>query len=136
MENKFYTPSIEEFSIGFEYEHFKTIYSSKLSTRRNSKTLWLEQCYNTSISLSTITKEIKKNNIRVKYLDSTDIESLGFKKTTTLNFYTLDNRQETYLSFYPEMHRVEIGDNHSSGGFAGTVKNKSELKKLLKMLDI
>ena len=128
IKDKYYTPTIEEFYVGFECEI-------------NLMGAWVKNIVEIE-DYQPLQGEINDYNpvsntkFRVKYLDQEDIESLGFKETETMNFFELDNKQESYLSWYPEANRVEIGDNECSGGFSGTIKNKSELVKLLKQLGI
>lgn len=131
MENdgKYYTPTIEEFYVGFEYEVKKEESWFRCFYSQGSL---VDIYYKYNDDLDSI--DFKADAIRVKYLDQEDIESLGFKETETKNFFELDNKQESYLNWYPEVNRVEIGDNECSGGFSGTIKNKSELIKLLKQL--
>jgi hypothetical protein len=143
MKNKYYTPAIDEFYVGFEYE-VAEIKSADLITGEQEHKIWVHKFYdqgdlidlyyNYKPDFDSVTFD--KTKLRVKYLDQKDIESLGFKETETMNFFELDNKQESYLNWYPETNRVEIGDNECSGGFSGTIKNKSELVKLLKQLGI
>jgi hypothetical protein len=134
--NKYYTPTIDDFHVGFEYEKnepHRIFYKENMPVEHKWATKkWDEK----QDRIGTLRCKIQEKQIRVKYLDKKDIESLGFKETETINFFELDNKQESYLSWYPETNRVEIGDNECSGGFSGTIKNKSELVKLLKQLGI
>ena len=70
--NKYYTPSIEEFHVGFECEikigdHWKNIKAIE------------------DIEEMLIYGIPKPNNSRVKYLDKDDIESLGWELTPQYN---------------------------------------------------
>lgn len=116
MENNkyYYTPTIEEFHIGFEYE---------LLTDHHD--IWdsyqIEDKHDLFDALTETT--------RVKYLDQSDIESLGWKKEENC---FVKNNYKLYL--YGNTH-IQI---QSSGNlnFNGTIKNKSELKKLMQQLGI
>ena len=139
MGNKYYTPEIEEFNVGFEYERIvsgmeygKTIYDGFYSIRAYD--------WDTSIE-----EDIKDGEIRVKYLDKEDIESLGWKfikqhpGTTNFDF----EKGECSLNFDPEFGnkwnlRIYDGEDQDSefNYFSGYIKNKSELIKLLKQLSI
>lgn len=78
-ENKYYTPQIEEFFIGFEFEEeFKNPNWSKLARPLEDTYEFVKLKLDTSHSLSRITSKLKNNRVRVKYLDREDIESLGF----------------------------------------------------------
>lgn len=121
--DKYYTPEIEEFHIGFEYEWL------------NEDSIWIKECSPTEISEEGFDEQTY--GLRVKYLDKEDIESFGFikdyerasgpvwyrdgwqLKSDGINIYELRNINKEYIfKFY------------------GIIKNKSELKKLLKQLNI
>ena len=128
--SKYYTPEIEEFHIGFEYEW--KCYSTE--------TDWTKSMCDKSMNpLDTDCQRI--NKYRVKYLDEEDIESLGFTRLLA-NIYTLKDKvkgpirlqyfeNDNYLAvFYPEY------SNTGTQLFQGVIKNKSELIRLLKQLEI
>lgn len=143
MENiKYYTPDIEEFHIGFEYEFFNgkdweisEILPKDFSSASSGGEVvenWFEEIYS------------KIRNVRVKCLDREDVKSLGF----TDDGYEFTIYCKNYPDRYSETKRgVNIKAVFSENGnfsiyyppenlFEGTVKNKSELKKILKMLSI
>lgn len=123
--NKYYTPSIDEFYVGFQceirlpdWQNFKKYQPLDFDTQK--------------------TKELLENdNIRVKYLDKSDIESCGFVCEVT---------SENYLSFFKDdlwlqlttisgITKLAIKDQETFL-FIGTIKNINELHKLLKQIDI
>ena len=119
MENKYYTPELHEFFDKFEYESFDIIWKKEIFDFRD---------------LDVIDDEIREGKIRVKHLDREDIESLGwsFSNVNTpyfsLNgFYLVINNQ--WLTIYED----KGADEYS---FRGTIKIKSELKKIMQMLNI
>jgi len=131
--NKYYIPNIEEFYIGFEceIEHITSAGSTTeykkhiISENDNIKDLYeSNDWYNTP---------------RVKYLDQQDIESLGFTIETT-SYGMQYKKNKTFIKFsydkklIIEKYFIDIGIN--SVVFIGDIKNKSELKKLLKQLAI
>ena len=135
MESKYYTPEIEEFHVGFEYEYFD-------GTDDNEKLLFE---INGKIPLEIIKNWIQNNKVRVKYLDKKDIERLGFIQITDdcFNFPIKEFRgrlnqevrilvRDTILIYLA----MEIGDKDNIVLFTGTIKNKSELKKLMQQLNI
>lgn len=105
MKNKYYTPEIEEFHVGFEYEKYQGEWFCKISdlydlqdvkTLINKQSLYEELVkykneleftkHSGMILPSGLTyKSIMKNKhcytkqVRAKYLDQEDIESFGFK---------------------------------------------------------
>lgn len=140
--NKYYTPEIEEFFVGFEYEFNYPI-------GKKDEKEWKKEVYdkrkwfhdNSGISYEWL---IKEGDIRVKYLDSIDIQDLGFELLhndgDALEFNIVDKYDEIiYLWFDYETHNIDIyvGDGYDKNYlFQGTVKNKSELKRLLKQIGI
>lgn len=124
MENRYYTPALEEFHIGFEYEQ-------KID-QENWKYRLIEGRYDLFDACMNIS--------RVKYLDQSDIESLGFEhkqyvpeRNICLNF----EYKEWYLNYwFGEIPNVEIGRDGYDDGFFGKCKNKSELKRILNQLNI
>jgi hypothetical protein len=78
MKNKYYTPEIEEFHVGFEvtYNHFnkRIIHVIKEDELNYGDYQGVTDFY-----------EIIKNEPLVKYIYKEDIESLGFKKSMTHN---------------------------------------------------
>lgn len=141
--NKYYTPKIEEFHIGFECE-FKNRMIVPVEWRK-------EVCETETLSIAFDTWEHEqeefKDEFRVKHLDQEDIVELGYKFNG--NFYEKpynDPRQiysQSHLIFIPKTNHVvvQIGSQESpftdfNTLFVGTIKNKSELKKILNQLNI
>jgi hypothetical protein len=115
--NKYYTPEIEEFHVGFEYEnYYNDIWHSK-EFGESADTL----------------RHLTDYPNRVKHLDREDIESLGGVHDTGDCY---DFGERWMVSWFSHDGRVEIYDEENENGFSGTIKNKSELKKLLKQLGI
>lgn len=143
MENKYYTPSIEEFHVGFEYERsFHTGWETKIFDDGFEDTDYSP--------LYWVNWELHKGLIRVKYLDKEDIESLGFRydKThpgTASDYFEYGSSEfsfehaEYYMDYDSSTNYCRIYFSVLDGDstvFAGTIKNKSELKVLLKQLGI
>lgn len=146
-ENKYYIPEIEEFHIGFEYEYC----NGPLEENDWEKDIISEYDFSShtsgGVSCENWFEEIYKElrSTRVKYLDQEDIESLGWKfikhhpGTTQLDF----KKGIYYLDFDSNFRgkswlRIYEGDNQSEefNFFTGFIKNKSELKILMKQLGI
>ena len=123
MENKYYTPDITEFHVGFEYER-KTSFGWV-------KSIFIEPLFNNSKigqGSGADKKEWFSFEKRVKYLYKEDIESLGFAQVIE-DQYTLDDIE---LLIDDDLFVQIIKDDGFL--FQGTIKNKSELKKVLKMI--
>ncbi len=149
---KYYTPQIEEFCVGFEYEYF----SEGLSDLDiDGISGWYKTKFTFDIEKYEQRSPTKK--VRVKFLDKDDIESLGFSFESTnkiRNWYKGPEEwfNETipgspsgrYWGFTlihdPEFNVCIIESMTNSGEterfFEGIIKNKSELKKLLKQLGV
>ena len=122
MESKYYTPTIEEFHVGFEYEYENR---GSLYDKEN----WVKATGGIE-SQSPRERHIAEGKIRVKHLDREDIESLGWRYQEDSGKYVLET-DVTY--FWME----EFGKNSfvvDETFFI--IKNKSELKKLMQQLRI
>jgi len=144
-ENKYYVPKIEEFHIGFWYYGHRFMFCKKHELE------WIPLLFGrwTSPRNNDRLNEILFNKgIKVKYLDSDDIESFGFKKTgkTIDQWYALEGSFSLPYtcfkivlshSFNDKTVRIFAEDQGSEDVlFRGTIKNKYELQKLLRQLNI
>jgi hypothetical protein len=127
-ENKYYTPSIEEFIREFEYEE-------KINNE------WVNKINPNSEEFYNIIINLKQNpeNFRVKSLDKKDIEELLWK---------LDSNKSDYS--HPNTNlKMQINSNNkirfyipgkSLGSFSNEleleIKNKYALKSIMKQLNI
>lgn len=156
--NKYYIPELEELNFLFEFE----IYNSK---EKYFFETFPEGWYKTSIgygvlgNLENLTKLILDKQIRVKVLDKQDIESLGFNFLEKESLGDLTHRYEIkgiyqrildgyddtmfwnlYLRHFPDRNIVKIEGDISTGDrevfVELAIKNKSELKRLIKQLGI
>ena len=139
---KHYSPEIEELYLGIEYQQF-----SHLNGRWENRLL----DYNRFMTiLDEENNDWSEHHIRIKYLDKEDIESLGFKL-----FNIREDRESIWcqfkhisddltqihcqlgLKFINKNKGVRINLSTRYDGHIGIIiKNKSELKKLLKQLCI
>ena len=126
MQDKYYTPEIEEFHVGFEYE-WKC---------DGTQTDWTKSICNTLMNPLDIDCR-RTNNYRVKYLDEQDIKSLGFKEDTYNGVKCFNKNNCQIFYFAPETHIISIdcfSNDYRQTYFKGLIKNKSELKRILKMI--
>lgn len=137
--SKYYTPTIDEFYIGFKYE-------LKLRNR------WVIEKYEPGEDclVGDIMYKLKNEDIRVKYLDQEDIESLGWEAglinvgNNELDTYGIGSYViTTPVGVYNKTKVIDISyvspmnnNERLSRVFRGIIKNKSELKKLMKQLGI
>ena len=127
--NKYYTPTTEEFHIGFEY---------LMTFETRGKQEIIPNTFEGLTNEEDIKYRLRHNCIKVKYLDKEDIESLGFKQTGEgiitafendthhINFRIIDSIPD--LCIYEKKNTFRV--------FSGKIKNKSELKKLFMQLEI
>lgn len=137
-ENKYYTPEIEEFYVGFEFEYY-------LNTRE-----WCKEIFGEKGIYDLQAPEITKSHIRVKYLDRQDIEKLGWKWYGGLHFLECgtvkynggtdgfrQNGFELHYGYDTLTAYVTVGRNKNEKQlFEGKIKNKAELRKLMKQIGI
>lgn len=145
MQNKYYTPDLEEFHIGFEYEFLEQHGSpderwvKKILTQISD---YEDDPYlgDTFTALERYNCVYVRNAWRVKYLDIEDLESLGWDCLTEFpndfnsGFFSKGNF--TLAINFNKFH-LEINNNLINYRclFQG-IKNKSEFKQLMKFLNI
>ncbi len=147
-ENKYYTPEISEFFVGFEYEtiYLKSVWTKEVLNQMDCG--WFFESYiNDAVEVE----------FRVKYLDKEDILDLGFTFFGENNETLMSSSVRMYhndelnlmLGHYYEINQIVIatkdpsknevfcktGQDPNRTGFL-KIKNKSELQKLLKQLEI
>lgn len=136
MNDKYYTPQIEEFHVGFEYEGFITDFGV---SQWSENEFTLSDAKEIDSFYSTISKQVSAyDNLRVKILDREDIESLGFifvgEDEDELEFRGSKNEE---LYFNPDTLKIIIYETPNMDCvFRGKIKNKSELKRLLTQLEL
>ena len=158
-EGDYYVPEIEEFHHGFVYEMIPPIGYTFLDfndLKKQVETVWsnqyIEGVYNVKpvslfgSELANIKGAIAENKCRVKYLDREDIESFGFELDQCTKdgcvFYKghLITKEEWCLTFggktNPKNYLSVTSMKNNPNSFTGVVKNKSELKIILKQLGI
>jgi len=132
MESKYYTPEIEEFHVGFEFEW------------TNCKTIDWHKASLKFIGNDTFMYFFTSNQTRVKLLDREDAESLGyvFDNKLSIGFIRLENGYSYSISgiYGTDQDSISIAEINEKGNvqflFHGKIKNKSELQKLLIQLGI
>lgn len=133
MENKYYTPEIEEFCVGFEVE------VNQIDSNWKSYG-WEKEVIREDFNFKLASDYI--GLYRVKHLDKEDIERLGWKFISEPydKYFKLNENYSLYLE--PEDKKnVRIIYTNDWGDishpiFSGTIKNKSELRKLMQQLNI
>jgi len=117
---KYYTPKIEELHIGFEYE-------VKLNSGE-----WVKRELSTLSELNFEDWSVKQNDVRVKYLDIEDIESLGYDVMKCASMFYKFGKDKDFFEYDFTNHILRIYVVNFS--FVELeIKNKSELKNFLEM---
>jgi len=161
-QDKYYTPSIEEFHVGFECESNYILFNNTVKAyfHNEDPNIFVPVIFtedNIGWALDSYINDAYPTEFRVKYLDKEDIESLGWEheKETEIGvlhfkkiekWYVDNPRPEgpeyydyIYLDYNPEdhslfIHNGESYDDHQCW-FDGFVKNKTELKWVLNNID-
>lgn len=141
MDNKYYTPKIEEFHIGFECE-IKDIPPPEED--------WHQHIISKYNQFELLEEWLEEKSIRVKWLDIEDCESLGWEQPDKNGWYHFkDNYRyrlylgsgmlppnSTHLELFIHSKTSDDDKPANSPVFRGIVKNKSELKRLMEQLGI
>jgi len=162
LDNKFYVPELSEFHMGFEYERIEPVLVDKGWHKIYTKQ-WVPKIADERYIMHyyggwEFKRDLEDKLIRIKYLCKEDIVDLGFKYISSKyterdasgklvererNGYKKDlGHYELLLSYFESTKYVlirlvpEDEHNYCSTRFLGVIKNKSELKQLLKQLKI
>jgi hypothetical protein len=161
MNDKYYTPEIEEFHVGFEYEvedfskgHKNGVQWVKKTIKSIGRGIEIhEGDYDNLAQIEALDDVYVRNTYRVKYLDREDIEEVfeyyervdGSRDMYKLFKPIFRDRKDKWITVYhvPQTSWVlmYVGeDKHEkhdvSNLFTGTIKNKSELKRIMKMIGV
>jgi len=131
MEAQYYTPTIEEFHVNFEYE-FK-------SSDDDSEE-WQPAVIKDGTQIDDITREhkgVKVYNLRVKSLCRQDIEECGWKHNE-MNYFNIGNFWLMWIDGKVKiwLEGVNNGSKVQATFFWGTIRNKSELRKIMQQCGI
>lgn len=149
---RFYTPEISEFHVGFEFE----ISISRARSADNVTSEWcpviLDKGNGTHSDLAlaeymrgTFSKRNTdlNNSVRVKHLDREDIESLGFKITASeskpYGEYLqgkLNGMELWFAHLKGKTPYISLKSSHYNGNMKVYLKNKSELKRILRQIGV
>lgn len=132
QKDKYYTPTIEEFHVGFEYEWKRD---------NEGATPWTKSIMQFDTGPIKDGDAWRVNDYRVKYLDLEDIESLDWKlyKQGNVNHFTFrlfENADiQMHISF-GSPSKISFSTRSGLESMYFNIKNKSELKKLMIQLNI
>lgn len=137
MKDKYYTPEMEEFHVGFECESTYCLIRDSGSKEEWVKYIFNEE--NISYLLDAYVQDAYSTEFRVKYLDKKDIESCGWKDDEN-GFFRKENFQllttdYSHFTIY-RIYYKQGGHRDDRIIFDGILKNISELKIILKQIGI
>ena len=152
MENKYFTPDIEDVYIGYEHETY-SIGLQMINGRflpdneRDDELKWrpnIIKCGSDILNLEASSypnedepyksfKTLWKDYIRVPYLTKEQIEAEGWKHSEKDCF---DYNDRWMCSWYPEHNRMEFCDDENENNFAGECKDINTFRKITKLLKI
>lgn len=145
MYENYYTPTIDEFHVGFEYELY--LDSADIGFQ------WNEMITDTSelLPLNEIEGLLERHKIRVKYIDIDDLDEIGFKhiggkllRDVGQLFIFNNGRYYIHLNYTRFSNRcvikietsVKENSERTLVVHSISIKNKSELLKLMAKLNI
>ena len=130
MDVKYYTPTLEEFHVGFRYEELSWT---------DSNTWHGPYKWDGYIPTRVFEDLLDGGKIRVKYLDQADLEELGWYKLPELNIEWFGHPSGFHLGYSrprPDEPPLIFIRENSNIRFSGDVRNYNELKVLMKQLNI
>jgi hypothetical protein len=137
MESKYYTPTIDEFHVGFECESNYVLFNrgDYPESMKFVPIILTEE--NIDWMIDSYIHDAYPSEFRVKCLDKEDIESLGWDIGQSI--YHKDKYK--LLPSIQDPNHIRIWTEESNVGYSdiifdGIIKNKSELAVLLKQLGI
>ncbi len=142
---KYYTPTIEEFHVGFEFE---SNYISYSKDGEWAKAVLKEDLNNEDIAwfYTSYVGDAVPTEFRVKHLNREDIEGEGFEIEKTENDGTIFFLYKKYIrlvkvdgnwvNILRRKNTIITGEGDYEVIFHGEIKNKSEFKRILKQIGL
>ncbi len=137
MKDKYYTPTLDEFHVGFEFESNYVLFE-ELSMKNDWTKIILSDRHNWFYD--AYVNDAVPTEFRVKYLDKDDIEELGFNTedngecyNKSIGWMIIGIYPWEDVNGKPNEYKISVD---TETVFHGVIKNKSELKRLLKQLNI
>lgn len=135
MENKYFTPDIEDICIGYEYEQLVTPLSESLDKGEEE---WMKCKFPDPFTIDRILLLYeRKEQLRVPYLTKEQIEAEGWKPEKS--YFRKNN---LYLFFENNELEIDFGEpftwdaSDSDVRYKGECKDINTFRKLIKLLGI
>jgi hypothetical protein len=142
MEGKYYTPEIEDFVIGFEFEQQKYSREVEWYPRIVESYFFATPSYGPGecgeAEISEVWDALQRGYIRAKHIDNPDVMSLGWLVDEELEpiGYVIKSENKTFiLRGFEGATLIQILSDQRQI-FFGSLKNKSDLKRLMVQLAI
>jgi len=125
QQNKYYTPDISELHVGYECEHTtcKGAFDISLEDDIVKDKLTVDDLRR-YLRFCNIHGDSVKDYIRTRYLDQSDIESLGWKNCRKLTDWFGKNDKPNQVGF--DMQNMMLGYDYDSHILAVTVKDPTK----------
>jgi hypothetical protein len=142
MQSKYYTPKVEELHPGMEVEWYFPLDDPKPPNEEEwckkmgvdvGTPYWGKVICDTNLSI--IKDHLEKGIIRVKHLDKEDIESLGWVWDEDVDGVPAFDLNDFEL-LWKWGKLIELKTPIGVTIFIGTIRNKSELKRVMEMVGI
>ena len=137
--DKYFIPKIEDIHVGYECQFCNQCWSTPLQSDLVVPEPKNQGWWNIKITTDHDFEELEwllGDSIRTPYLTKEQIEAEGWEESNVNNFFSFKNNDRFYVSWYPEMNRIEFGDDENEIGFAGTCPSINEFRTICKLLNI
>lgn len=141
--SKYYTPNLDEFHKGFEYEVFQKGQPYEPNTMYlvppETEDKWYKFKYPDPFLGYNLDRIFKSYTIRVKHIDEQDCLDLGLKTKVWYNGGGYFEKGDFTIGINSVGHFCTISQNDEGNNiirFSGNLKNKSELRRILKQINI
>lgn len=132
--DKYYTPTIEEFHVGFEFEH-------NFKNHPIIKDGWDKDIITGETRLKCIADYIAEKRVRVKHLSREDIEAEGWEiySQSNVNHFTFRLPKNPDLQLHVNFgapSKISFSTRDGLESMKFSIRNISEFRKLLTQLNI
>lgn len=144
MENKYFTPSIEDIRVGYECEELlDTCYNCGTKDERHD-IRWEKRVFKELLHSNYIYEKIKNEKLRVPYLTKEQIEAEGWKELKReldgFGKYSYFQKETKHITFQEKEHILEIHNDEAYSDhqtwYEGECKDINTFRQIMKLLGI